>query len=129
MGIAQIILGDNRTDARKRSLNATNVSLFAHEVYQGQIERDIDIVTTNSSDPPQGAPRSKRHVQNTTVNSKDSYVVVPSARKRTLDNNGNNHRINVVVHNITALISADGAGGDNSTHGNRYTLDFEFKFD
>lgn len=109
LGISQNVFG-NRTDSRKRSLNAINISPFTHQVYPDQIEKNIDIEKGNETDSNQHLNShrlNKRQVLNTTVDSKDSYVIVPTARKRTLHTNEDNRRISVVVHNITSLISDD----------------------
>ncbi len=105
-----------------------NISTFTHQVFQDQIERNVDNAKENETDSHR---LKKREALNTTVDSKDSYVIVPSARKLTLSNNGDNRRINVVVHNITSLISddsrlVDDIRGDNTAPTYRYNLVVSF---
>lgn len=99
-----------------------NISAFTHQVFQDQIDETVENIKQNETDSNQHLNShhlNKREVLNTTVDGKDTYVIVPSARKSTLNRNGDNRRISVVVHNITALINddsrlVDDIGGDSS---------------
>lgn len=89
-----------------------NESTFTHQVYPDQIDTDVEHVKENQTVPNQQTNDhrlKKRHASsNATADSKkDSYVIVPSSKKRTLKGSGDNRRINVVVHNITSLANDD----------------------
>lgn len=108
MGISQNIFG-NHSSTRKRSLNV-NASQLSHQVFQEHYGKRTDNVTENKTESNQHLSLhhlNKRDVLNATMDNKDSYVIVPSARKKNLHNNGDNRRISVMVHNITSLISDD----------------------
>lgn len=88
-----------------------NVSSFTHPVFPDQIERNVENVRENetvSNTRPNYHRLNKRNALNMTAESnKDSYVIVPSSKKRPVTGNADNRRINVVVHNITSLVSDD----------------------
>lgn len=106
-----------------------NISPFTHPVFP-----DETIRTNETESNQQNIHRlNKREARNTTVDNKDSYVIVPTATKRTLHKSGDNRRISVVVHNITALISddsrmADDIRGDSTAPSYRYDLQISHAF-
>lgn len=81
--------------------------MFQDQIDETVVENLKDNET--ESNPHSNSHRlNKREVLNATADGKDPFGIVPSsARKRTLNNNRDNRRISVVVHNITSLISEE----------------------
>ncbi|KAJ6638261.1 hypothetical protein Bhyg_10995 [Pseudolycoriella hygida] len=120
LGISHNNFG-NHTDTRKKRLTTMNVSMYSHQIFQDQIE-NAKKSGTATNQQMKSRRFNKREVMNATMDSKDTYIIAPSARRKHGSNDRDSRRISVVVHNITSLVSDDtrtADGGDYSATTNR----------